>query len=226
MGNKNNNFNSEVDSISNFNSNIKIISVIIYNNADIDKSKIYEENKGKSGVYLWNNLVTGKYYVGSSISLSRRFSCYYSLGYLKNSLENTTSIVYSALLKYGYSNFSLPILEYCEPSKLIDKEQYYIDLLKPEYNILYVAGSRLGHKPSEETKQIISNTLKNRLTKLLPIKITNIETNIVRSFANNQEAAKHLGISVRTLGRYKSEGKILLKIYKITNSIYMNKSYK
>jgi len=52
MGNKNNNFNSEVDSISNFNSNIKIISVIIYNNADIDKSKIYEENKGKSGVYL------------------------------------------------------------------------------------------------------------------------------------------------------------------------------
>lgn len=40
------------------------------------------------------------------------------------------------LLKYGDSNFSLDIIEYYEPSVLIAREQYYIDLLKSKYNIL------------------------------------------------------------------------------------------
>ena len=33
---------------------------------------------------------------------------------------------------------------WCEQSELITREQYYIDLLKPEYNILPAAGSLLG----------------------------------------------------------------------------------
>lgn len=60
-------------------------------------------------------------------------------------------MVYSSLLKNGYSNFSFEILEYCEKSLAIKREQYYIDLYKPEYNILKTAGSRLGSKHSEET---------------------------------------------------------------------------
>lgn len=71
-----------------------------------------------------------------------------------------------ALLKYGYSNFKLEILEYCEPSNCLEREQYYLDSLKPEYNILKIAGSCLGHrwklsktrlgrKQTEETKQKI-----------------------------------------------------------------------
>lgn len=61
-------------------------------------------------------------------------------------------VIYKALLAHGFANFKLEILEYCEPSKLIEREQYYIDLLKPEYNILKIAGSRLGSKHSEEAK--------------------------------------------------------------------------
>lgn len=55
-----------------------------------------------------------------------------------------------ALLKYGYSNFSLEILEYCESSETILREQYFLDLLNPEYNVLKIAGSTLGYKHSEE----------------------------------------------------------------------------
>lgn len=55
----------------------------------------------------------------------------------------------AALLLYGYSNFSLEILEYCEPSDVISREQYYMDLLKPEYNTLKTAGSSIGFKYSE-----------------------------------------------------------------------------
>lgn len=46
---------------------------------------------------------------------------------------------------------------------LISREQYYIDHLKPEYNILSIAGSRLGSIQSQKTKQSISNVLLNRI---------------------------------------------------------------
>jgi group I intron endonuclease len=56
-----------------------------------------------------------------------------------------------ALLKYGFSNFSLEILEYCNLKDLLIREQYYLDILKPEYNIVKIAGSTLGYKHTEES---------------------------------------------------------------------------
>lgn len=129
-----------------------IIPVVSYLNAYTNKNDICKNNKGRSGIYRWNNLITNKSYVGSSISLDGRFSIYYSTEALKRKLNIGSSAIYSALLKYGYSNFSLDILEYCEPSLLITREQHYIDLLNPEYNLLKIAGSRLGFKHSNETK--------------------------------------------------------------------------
>lgn len=131
---------------------------------DIDKLKIllYEENYKKSGIYRWNNLISGKSYIGSSINLSNRFSIYCSKNAIKRRLLKGSSAIYYALLKYGYSNFSLDILEYTEPKLLLIKEQYYINILKPEYNILKIAGSRLGLKLSEKTKTAISVGLMGR----------------------------------------------------------------
>ena len=39
-----------------------------------------------------------------------------------------------ALLKYGYCNFSLTVLEYCDCNDLLSREKYYFDLLLSEYN--------------------------------------------------------------------------------------------
>lgn len=58
----------------------------------------------------------------------------------------------AALLKHGYSSFSLLILEFCVISDLLERENHYFKLLKPEYNILTKAGSSLGFKHSEKTK--------------------------------------------------------------------------
>lgn len=69
-----------------------------------------------------------------------------------------------ALLKWGYSSFSLSILEYCSIDILIQREQYYFDLLKPEYNICTTAGSTLGKLHSLEAKEKISNTKKGTNT--------------------------------------------------------------
>lgn len=60
-------------------------------------------------------------------------------------------LIYKALLAHGWDNFKLEVLEYCKSSELIERKQYYIDLLNPEYNILKVAGSSLGVKGKRET---------------------------------------------------------------------------
>lgn len=76
---------------------------------------------------------------------------YYSLPLLDKEIKKNKSMIYSSLIKHGYSNFSLEILEYCERDQVIIKEQYFVDLLQPEYNILKVVGSSLGYKHSPET---------------------------------------------------------------------------
>jgi hypothetical protein len=120
-----------------------------YLNADTLKEEILNENKSRPGVYRLVNKTNGKSYVGSSRDLRARFKSYYSISSLLR--RKTTSAIANALLKYGYSNFKLEILEYCDKSDTIKREQHYINLLKPEYNILKIAGSSLGHKHSEET---------------------------------------------------------------------------
>lgn len=123
--------------------------VLTYLNADTDKLSIFKDNRGKSGVYRWTNLINGKSYVGSSVSLSRRLSQYYNLNILIKSRQN--SLIHKAILKYGYSRFKLDILEYCDLKDVIKREQYYMDTLKPEYNIKKFAGSSLGFVPSSDT---------------------------------------------------------------------------
>lgn len=76
-------------------------------------------------------------------------------------LRSKSKIHYS-LLKYGYSNFSLEILEYCEPSFLLKREEYYMDILNPEYNICKIAGSSKVRIASETTKKVISLVLKGK----------------------------------------------------------------
>lgn len=132
-------------------SNNPIVPERKYQNADIEKIQILKENKNKSGIYRWINQVNQKTYVGSSAFLEKRFRGYYSINHLESRIKRAKSKIYSAILKYGYSNFSLEIIEYVSPSELVYREQYYIDLLKPEYNILPAAGSRIGYKSSPET---------------------------------------------------------------------------
>jgi len=124
-----------------------VIPLVLYDNPDLQKADILKENKGKSGIYRWTNQTNGKSYVGSSTNLKIRLSRYYSEVLL---IKYDYMLINKALLKYGYSNFTLEILEYCEPSKCIEREQYYLDLIKPEYNILKTAGSMLGYTHSTE----------------------------------------------------------------------------
>ena len=135
-------------------------SSVSYTNADTQKEKILKDNKEKAGIYCWTNIESGKRYVGSSIKLYRRFTEYYNIKWVLRTAQS--SLICKALLKYGYSKFKVEILEYCDPSVVIEREQYYIDLLQPEYNILKVAGSFFGYKHTEETLAKMKEIALNR----------------------------------------------------------------
>jgi group I intron endonuclease len=141
-----------------YSSNVHITPSVVYEDAYSMKKAILKENKGKAGIYMLTSKLTCDIYVGQSIDLRKRFMKYFSLSYINSRKE---LIISRALIKYGYSNFSVTILEYCNESDLDVKEQYYFDKLNPQYNIQKIAGgSSKGLKLSEETKSKISKSLK------------------------------------------------------------------
>jgi len=137
---------------------IKIVinRVEFYPNADTDKFNILTGKKNKPAIYLWTQIESGKFYVGSTINLYSRLYKYYNIPLL----ISNKSIIYKALLKYGHSKFSFTVLEYLNKAgqskdelklKLLEREQFYIDALDPEYNILKKAGSSLGYKHTPDS---------------------------------------------------------------------------
>lgn len=81
------------------------------------------------------------------MDLAKRLRSYYN----QKELARNPRPIQDALLKYGHSNFTLEILEYCPEAELIEREQFYLDLLIPDYNILKNAYSLLGFKHSQES---------------------------------------------------------------------------
>ena len=115
--------------------------------------------KGKCGIYSILNLQNGKRYIGSSINLYNRLHEHW------NNLKNDKShnkYLQAAWNKYEEENFTFNILEFCEPEERFNREQYYMDFMKPEYNFVANVIANLGRDMSEEQKKKISNTLKEK----------------------------------------------------------------
>lgn len=138
------------------------ILLIPYNKSIyVDPSKkevqdlISKENSGKSGIYLWHNNLTGEQYVGQAQDLGSKQSGRV-FRYLRPAYLTTTpagaSRIHSALNKYGLSNFSLIILEQCDTADITRQEQYWMDLLKPAYNILMAGKSSVGYIHTTESR--------------------------------------------------------------------------
>jgi group I intron endonuclease len=105
---------------------------------------IIKELKGKSGIYGFLCQSNNKLYIGSSIDLSTRFN-----NHIKGFKSNI--LLQRAINKYNLQDFYFIIFEYCEPEELLSREQFYLDEIKPEFNILKTAGSLLGYKHTEES---------------------------------------------------------------------------
>lgn len=201
-------------------SNSNLRPVMTYNNLLEDKHAILNTNKGKSGIYRLVNKVTNETYIGSTINITQRLKNYYSVKFLETKLLKDKSKINRALLEYGYSNFKLDILEYCDKKVVLKKEQYFFDLLKPEYNILKVAGSFSGFKHSPET------LLKFQIRNLKighAIIVVDQKDGTEKEYNSIREAARNLKVSHPTLLSYIDINKRLSGRYLITRKINLVK---
>lgn len=149
------------------------------------------------GIYCITNTKNHKQYVGSSKNIYHRLKRHYSElqrgvhanPYLQNSYN-----------KHGKDCFTVSILEEVPVNILTQKEQEYIDNLKPAYNItLEVIRNTL----SEESRRKISATLKKqKLLGLLkypthdhkkkPVTIFTTECECIGAYESERAAAKKL----------------------------------
>jgi group I intron endonuclease len=101
----------------------------------------------ESGIYKIECIINNKIYIGSSNNIHRRKIEHMSS--LKRN-KHFNKYIQRSWNKYGEENFMFEILENCEVEKLIEREQYYIDTLKPELNTVLSAKPRRNIKLSEE----------------------------------------------------------------------------
>jgi hypothetical protein len=151
---------------------------------------------------------------------------YYSL----LSLAKSNRPIDRALLKHGFSNFTLEILEYCDKNNVIEREQYYMDTLKPQYNIVEIAGSTLGYKHTPESLAkmrdfVLSIEVRDRkalstanatAARRIPILIENMETKVQQEYSSLTEAGSALGVSKALISQGLINNRLIKKIYRIT----------
>jgi group I intron endonuclease len=128
-----------------------------------------------SGIYRIRNTQNGHCYIGSAKDIYSRWSIHV---FQLNHNKHHSQYLQNSWNKYGSDCFEFSVIEVCPVLSLIAREQYYIDLNQPVYNVSRVAGSSLGTKRSSESrakmsakkksstprKQTLSERLKRSLT--------------------------------------------------------------
>jgi hypothetical protein len=184
-----------------------------------------ERKNDKIGVYMIKNLMTGDFYIGSSVNIDKRWSDHISK-LLYNKHTNTK--LQNAINKHGLQYFIFGIIELCTLDEINYLEQKYINQLNPKYNILPLVGCPSRCIPlSLEHKERISRALKlniphynstQNIIKAYTQRIKPVvayKDNIEYFFSSVKEASEYFNLSVNviynTLTKRKHNPKIKFK---------------
>lgn len=143
----------------------------------------------KAGIYSITNLVTGKKYVGKSISIYNRFY-QHKVELRKN--EHYNKYLQHAWNKYGEENFKFEIVEEHDKENLREREIYWIN----EYRTLY---AETGYNLVDESKtsnEDGKNLPKNRICEI------DENNQLVKVWSGVYELAVALDVSIKRM--YKS----------------------
>jgi len=113
-----------------------------------------------SGIYQIQSFIKPEYiYIGSACNIKHRIVCHLHL--LRKNIHDN-NILQNHFNKYGELDFQFLTKELCLKKDLIIREQYYINTLKPHFNILKIAGNCTGRIASEETRKKQSEIRKGK----------------------------------------------------------------
>ena len=114
----------------------------------------------KSGIYTITNITNDHRYVGSAVDIDKRWAAHKSAllreAHVNRHLQNAQN-------KYGEDVFEFEVLGLWEPEFLVSMEQWWINMLAPEYNIAPVAGNTLGVKHTDESRANMSAAQRGRV---------------------------------------------------------------
>lgn len=109
-----------------------------------------------SGIYQIVNAQNGHKYIGSSKDTYKRWQSH-AEQLRKN--KHHSPYLQRAWNLYGEASFTFEVIEGCSAPELVVREQFYIDTIKPEYNICPTAYSRQGAKMTPEAIARMSERL-------------------------------------------------------------------
>lgn len=115
------------------------------------------------GIYTIRHLTTGRCYVGSAVNIKRRWAQHRSA--IKRGVHPAKHMM-AAFQKYSSDAFTFEVLEECDISieaVRIERENYWMQRLKPVFNNAPAAGTILGMKQTAETRAKISAALKGHV---------------------------------------------------------------
>ncbi len=126
------------------------------------KQKYDNQINKQSGIYLIHNKITGDKYIGQSKNITRRLRDHKTKLKQNNHIYKNggQSILQKAWNKYGEDAFEFKAIEFCNPCKLNEREQYWINKLNCNRSISGIgynlnSGGAGGHSGSKKIKGTI-----------------------------------------------------------------------
>jgi group I intron endonuclease len=102
------------------------------------------------GIYAIYRVGTDDCYVGQSVNMRKRWNTHRQ-DFRKN--RHASRFMQRIFNKYGEEVFEFRVLESCHIEDLTAREQSWMARLRPKYNVCPAAGSCLGYKHSEKTRE-------------------------------------------------------------------------
>lgn len=140
-------------------------------------------------------------YIGSSKTLYDRL-----LEHRQKLVNNyhTNDFMQKSFNKHGIHCFFYTILEFCEPEVRIEREKYYIDLLKPDFNlqldpVLKTLSVYSRQKLSKSVKAGIATGKYKTKFDYTPVEVYDYMGNFITTYKDKEEASQKLEISKKTV---------------------------
>ncbi len=155
------------------------------------------------GIYKIENIINNKFYIGSSLDIGYRFKAH--IRALKHNIHKNKHLQ-NAVNKYGITNFTFTIIEECNNTELMVREQYYID--KYDINSLYNK-TKIAYGGGSDKVEI-------------PLVLLDLKGNIINEYKSGSELARDLKISLAPYATLNTKSILKTKYRVVSKKFYLN----